>query len=279
MTSAAHMPDPISFDPIAVTATPPNRGENGESSFIFSDWPRVDSTRIVGEARPEALPRRETRRRWSLRSDQHKPLDQHCLTLLHGLPAERRSGLGCAVGFTGCRRGEGVSSIAANVAVCAARVNGKPVLLIDAHVDHPAVASRFRLSRSPGWSDAVSGRVDLPECLQRTPIQNLWAIVARKDRHASTQTYNTRVTSRLIAEFKSRFDLIVVDLPPASEQNDCLALSAALDGVVMVVGSEKVRAQAARRVREHFDRAGIHLLGAVLNKRRDYVPNWLYRRL
>jgi Mrp family chromosome partitioning ATPase len=56
-------------------------------------------------------------------------------------------------------------------------------------------------------------------------------------------------------------------------------LAGLLDGVLFVIEAERVRWQVAERTTEHLRRANVRLLGAVLNKRRRHVPEWLYRTL
>ncbi len=207
-------------------------------------------------------------------------LDPHCLLLLRHLQNELETADGKTVGVTSCGFGEGVSSIAGNVAVCAARVGESPVLLIDAQPVKSRIAKRFGTKASPGWSDVLTGDASLEQGIQQTSIENLSVIVAGgMDPQSEAKSYNIETVTSLIDRIKERFGFIVMDLPPASERSSCFALAGALDGVVLVIEAEKVRSKVALRAREHFERADVNLLGVVLNKRREHIPNWIYNRL
>ena len=62
--------------------------------------------------------------------------------------------------------------------------------------------------------------------------------------------------------------LTIFDLPPVRQVSCANRLSAALDGVVLVVEAESVSWEAALRVKEILHRAGAKIVGAILNKRR-----------
>jgi hypothetical protein len=45
----------------------------------------------------------------------------------------------------------------------------------------------------------------------------------------------------------------------------------------MIVESERVQWQMARLVKDRLDRANVNLIGAVVNKKRNYVPSLISR--
>ncbi len=84
---------------------------------------------------------------------------------------------------------------------------------------------------------------------------------------------------RVLSALRARFALIVFDAPPADVAPDAFALASRSDGVVLVVEAERTRWQVADAVRARLEEQGGRILGAVLNKRRFYIPGWIYRRL
>jgi Mrp family chromosome partitioning ATPase len=52
-----------------------------------------------------------------------------------------------------------------------------------------------------------------------------------------------------------------------------------MDGVIMVIEAENTRWEVAQSARERIASERIHILGAVLNRRKMYIPEWAYRRL
>ncbi len=78
---------------------------------------------------------------------------------------------------------------------------------------------------------------------------------------------------------RERFDLIIVDSPPATMFPDGPGIVSMVDGVVLVVEAEKTRWPVALSVKEKIERSGGKILGVVFNKRKYYIPSWLYRRI
>ena len=70
----------------------------------------------------------------------------------------------------------------------------------------------------------------------------------------------------------------MLDLPPLDSTN-VLDWAPLLDGVVLVIESERVRWQVAARGIELLEQAGSQVLGTVINKQQEYIPQWLYQRL
>lgn len=172
-----------------------------------------------------------------------------------------------SLGVTSCEDGEGVTSLAANVAITAARDIEKPVLLIDCDGSNRAVGKLLKVKQSPGLADILAGEVRAEECLQATSEFNLVALAAgpaNPTHHRTTADYEQ--LGRTIEDFKEHFGLIVFDLPNANELSECFTISGMLDGVLLVIESERVRRDDAARAKRQLEEAGANVVGAVLNK-------------
>jgi Mrp family chromosome partitioning ATPase len=78
---------------------------------------------------------------------------------------------------------------------------------------------------------------------------------------------------------REEFDYVVFDAPPVHGSPETLILAAKVDGIVLVVKSEKTRRQVAIKAKKQLEAAGGKILGIVLNKRKYYIPEWIYRHL
>jgi Mrp family chromosome partitioning ATPase len=156
-----------------------------------------------------------------------------------------------ALGVTSCKSQEGKTTISLALSHIAAE--RQRILLINASEGYLNVRSALQgdpEARRVGTSDAVE------QDTAQTPA----------------------FVRELLQELTERFDLIVVDLPSLS-RSGCLEWAAALDGLLLVVQAEGVRWQVAARSLAMLEQAGGHVLGTIINKRRDYIPERLYRRL
>ncbi len=185
---------------------------------------------------------------------------------------------GHAVGVTSCDRREGVSVVASNLAICASEVYAGKVLLIDANPRHASVAARFGVRPSPGLADCLSGTTAANECIVSTGQSNLFVLPHGGGSHRHAVGSESQAAA-LFQKLRNEFDLIVMDLPPAGEMDEMLPASMIADGFLLVLEAERIRRQAAQRVKRQFEQVNGRLLGAVFNKRKNHIPEWLYRRL
>ena len=72
---------------------------------------------------------------------------------------------------------------------------------------------------------------------------------------------------------------MVIDLPAVNEASWTLRLARLCDGVGLVVEAERSRLEVVQRTKELLVKSNANVLGVVVNKRRFYIPRWLYRTL
>jgi len=183
------------------------------------------------------------------------------------------------VGVTSCYSGEGVSTVAAQLAVTAASCGDGRVLLVDSNFVRPSAEQTFGLEAGPGLAEVLlQGKEPLSQ-IRSSFVTNLSVLAAGELNGKSTRAYDAGTLCEVIDALKEQFDLVVFDMPAAGWLGFLVRLAGLVDGVLLVVEAERVRWEVARRTIEQLTRADVRLLGAVLNKRRQHVPNWLYRTL
>jgi Mrp family chromosome partitioning ATPase len=182
------------------------------------------------------------------------------------------------LGLTSCSRGEGVSTVAAQLAVTAARSLCKPVALVDCNLSDPAAHRLFNLPIGPGLRDALWEPAPVQQFLQPGGVPDLFVLSAGRAEHGAALAFSSPNLVHLLEDLRDSFALIVVDLPTFSHGVPS-GVGALLDGLLLVIQAEKVRFEAAQRTMAAMRSTGINLLGAVMNKRQHYVPKWLYGTL
>ena len=182
------------------------------------------------------------------------------------------------VGVVGCQAGRYGSEVAAKLAIHAARSGSEQVLLVDANARQRRVARRFHLNGSPGLRELLSGETDAASCIHRPGADNL-AVMTAGSRNGALRVGDRARGVGQLQELKEQYGLIVVDLPPVRDPDVATPSAPWVDEVILVVEAEHTRIQAARRVKNQLERAGARVLGVVLENRREYIPQWLYRRL
>ena len=137
--------------------------------------------------------------------------------------------------FTSATRGEGVSTVSANLA-CVLAESGRCVLLVDANLRHPSQHLRFGLPNDRGFSDLVTGGGTLDELVQTVPDRpNLLLLLAGPLLGNPGQLLAAADLQGLFALHAFAYDFIVVDAPPALGLADVGLLTSFASAVVVVV--------------------------------------------
>ena len=56
-------------------------------------------------------------------------------------------------------------------------------------------------------------------------------------------------------------------------------MSKKVDGVILVVESGRTRRPTAIKAKKELEQAGAKIIGVILNRRKYYIPEWIYKRL
>ena len=184
------------------------------------------------------------------------------------------------LGLTSCYGGEGVSTVAAQLAHTAAASGHHRILLVDANFTRPSLAHLFGVSAGPGLAEAVAAEATQSPNVQTTSTPDLSILTTGVAAGDLSRVYQSRQMAALVDTFKHRFDLVIFDLPSCDEQiSGTGSMAGLLDGLLLVVESERVRWEVAQNTQQILGRYGANLSGVVLNKNQQHVPDWLYNTL
>lgn len=216
-----------------------------------------------------SLPAASTRHREATPGVKH-PWSGYYAALIQRLRGMRNgsSASPYALGVTSCSRHEGVTTVAANLAISGSRDPAEKVLLVDATAVNPSVAVRFNVEPISGFRSALQDISAVPGCIQSTSFPNVFLLTAGMAKDEDTYLVDRRALTALIEELKRTFSVIVFDLPIAHELTPCFALASALDGVLLVVEADRVDSEVAQRSKQGLVNAHANLVGVVLNKAR-----------
>lgn len=180
--------------------------------------------------------------------------------------------------FIGSGEGEGTSTIAREFARVAMSL-GQSVLLVDGDRHNPT--QHFFCNVSPDYClDDVVERGENPEkALYRVGGSSLFVSLVSRNTNGGPNVFDSSHFVDIWDIMRDRFDLILIDSPPATVSSDAFAMFRKADGVVIVVEADKTRWPVVQSVKEKVAQHGGHVLGMVLNKRKYYIPEFIYKRL
>jgi capsular exopolysaccharide synthesis family protein len=190
---------------------------------------------------------------------------------------KRRAGSLFAITSTSPK--EGASFVAFHLAVSLAKDPQTRVLLVDADFRRPSLHPLFENANAAGFSDTLTAGVDPRDVLRRTSMPQLAFMPLGTPVADPGQCLRSDQLDRLLKRFKSNFNFVIFDTPPVSRFPECLIMGPKVDQVILVVRAHRTRRQAVEHAKEEIKKYGGRLLGVVLNRRRFYVPSFLYRHL
>jgi capsular exopolysaccharide synthesis family protein len=176
---------------------------------------------------------------------------------------------------------EGKTTVASNLAVALAQ-SGQRVLLLDGDMRKPKVHTTFNESQTPGLSNVLVGNAKASEAVRKTPVQNLWLLVAGVAPPNPAELLGSQRFCDFLRTLQEQFDWVVVDTPPVMAVTDAAVVAHHANGVVFVIGCEQTSKHTASAALEQLKVAKARFLGGVLNKvdveRHAYYYSHYYKK-
>ena len=160
--------------------------------------------------------------------------------------------------------GEGKSTVSSNIARLVAQA-GTKVLLIDADLRRPMIATTFEIDGAVGLTQALAGDVDVKDVIVDSGMTNLSLLPAGRIPPNPSELLGSLRMKQLIDELAEEY-LVILDAPPLLPVTDAGLLSAFCDGALLVQASGKTQIEQSQHCRRILDQVGSRLLGVVLNK-------------
>ena len=180
--------------------------------------------------------------------------------------------------FASAKEGEGTSTTIRNLAITLAS-GGDTVLLVDANLRNPVLHDFFNVDKRNGLTELLLGKKDLSRVIKETKINNLSIITSGSTHSNPSSILESAFFASVTEQMKEYATWILFDAPSINSFNDSSTLAAKVDGIIMVVQAESTRWEVAQNAKERIENGKIKLLGVILNKRKMYIPDWIYKML
>jgi len=169
-----------------------------------------------------------------------------------------------AVLITSSLPGEGKTTTATNLAIALAQA-GQSVVLVDADLRRPRVDDYLGLERNAGLTTALVGSADVNDLLQPWGDDNLFVLTSGQIPPNPSELLGSEAMKQLIVGLESAFDAVIIDAPPLLPVTDAAVLAQQVGGVVLVLGSSKVKLPELQKSLNALEMVEADLLGVVLN--------------
>jgi capsular exopolysaccharide synthesis family protein len=170
-----------------------------------------------------------------------------------------------SIALTSAAPSEGKSTVAAHLAIANAD-RGKKTLLVDGDLRRPSLHTKFGLTPREGLSNVLTGEMTWQNAV--IPIEgrpNLCLLPSGPSSHRAADLIGPRLAT-LLDEFAKEYDLVILDSPPLLGFAECLQMTTAADGVLIVSLAGETRRKAVAAVISVLSRLRANVIGVVLNQ-------------
>ncbi len=181
---------------------------------------------------------------------------------IDGFKGEKKSQV---IAITSMVKGEGKTTLAANLAICLGMGDKKTVVLsLDLRL--PEIHSKFGIDNSVGLTSVLFGNTKLSEVVYRSnEFKNLYVIPSGPKVSNPMKIINSDYIDKMIEELRELYDYIVIDLPPAGVAAEAVFLMKKADLVIGVLKSNYSEKSFVTYMESIAEKNGIKSLGFVLN--------------
>jgi protein-tyrosine kinase len=169
-----------------------------------------------------------------------------------------------AIIVTSPGKGDGKSLTAANLALTMAQEYQHRVLLVDADLRRPTLHQLFGLRETPGLTDVLMGAATLDDSFVALAEHHLTLLPSGVPAMHPAELLGSAAMRRLLDAARTRFDRIILYMPPASPLADVHVLAGMADGLLMIVRAGVTPKPAIERALAGLDQNKV--LGLVLNE-------------
>lgn len=181
---------------------------------------------------------------------------------------------------TSAAKGEGKSTIAANLAVTFAEAE-KSVLIIDLDLRRPTMHKIFGENREPGLVELLFDTAGYDTTIRETIAPNVDLICAGKKTPEPASVLDSQRLKNVIDKLKDRYDHIILDTAPYGLISDSASLLRLTDGIIVVTRFGVTTKREIEFTLDGLQHLNAKIVGLVLNafdpkQSNDYYTNYYY---
>ncbi|MBA6384481.1 polysaccharide biosynthesis tyrosine autokinase [Colwellia sp. BRX10-6] len=182
-------------------------------------------------------------------------------TSLHFAMMEAKNNV---IAISGPSPGVGKSFISTNLGVVLAQ-SGQKVLLIDADMRKGYIHKHFGYAWKNGLSEYLSGQKTLEQVTKSTDVAGFDIITRGQVPPNPSELLMHANFSKLIAEVKTKYDIIIIDTPPILAVTDPAIVGGHAGSMLLVTRFGQNGIKEIDYARQRFEQNGIDVKGVVFN--------------
>jgi capsular exopolysaccharide synthesis family protein len=167
---------------------------------------------------------------------------------------------------TSCIPGEGKTTVTSNLAVAFAQ-HDKKVIIVEADMRRPRMKHAFEVTNKVGLSNVLAGTHTSDEAIIRgVQVPTLDVLPAGPHPPMPSEILGSTAFDELLQQLRSRYDIILIDSPPALLVTDAVSISMKSDVNVWVAQAGVITRPQLARAADLIERNGMPVIGFVVNR-------------
>jgi len=203
------------------------------------------------------------------------------LTLRNSVDSEMRDKGSRVIMFTSALQGEGKTTIAVFLARMMAANEMEKILLVDCAVRNPQIHQFFGISNKKGIVDYLSGEAKFSDIINTIDEGMLDVVTAGADRDGNVvqSLFRSDKMEAYISEIAEKYDYVLIDTSSILSAPETSILSSRTDGLILVVQAGRTKREVIKRAVMSINKQGGEFIGSVLNRKKYYIPEFIYKRV
>ena len=176
---------------------------------------------------------------------------------------------------TGSTQGEGKTLTTFNLALCYAKIENWPVLLVDADLRTRGLSNLAGDPESPGLAEILEKDCSYQSAILRTDVASLYVLPAGETTSSPSELFSGPRWKEFMGWAAESFRLVLIDSPPALNLADFELIAARCESVMVVARARKTEREALTKVLAQVDPR--KMAGVIFNAAEEPADNGYYR--
>jgi succinoglycan biosynthesis transport protein ExoP len=166
---------------------------------------------------------------------------------------------------TSAERGEGKSTVIANLAVTFAEA-GCQVVLVDADLRLPSLQKIFDLPNEIGCTNVLFQEISPDEAVQSSKVAGLHVLTSGPQTEKPAELLGSAQMVQLIGHLSQQFDIVLIDTPCLLSVADPGVLAPLVDGVILIVSLGQTRRETVDAAFQQLADVKANTIGVIVNR-------------
>lgn len=203
------------------------------------------------------------------------------LNLRNSIDSEMRNMDARVIMFSSALSGEGKTTIVSYLARLLAAGESERVLLVDCAILNPEIHTLFGLQNEDGIVDYLAGTAPLEKVIRivEEGVLDVVTCGSRMSADITQPLFNSERMETFARTVAELYDYVLIDTSAVLEASETAIIGAHANGTVIVVQAGRTKREVIKRAMLMIQKLDGRFIGTVLNRKKYFIPEFIYRRV